>query len=140
MVVGNWAAGMMVDWLPRATVLLSPLVLASTLLLSWLLAPAGYWALPAAFLVTVAGSGLALSLTIRLIDAAGPAETLGAAMAHGALNMGNAVGAWLGGVVISMGLGYRSPLLVGVVLSLAGLAVIALTLRADPVEKTLILR
>jgi MFS transporter, DHA1 family, inner membrane transport protein len=131
MVVGNWVAGMMVDWSLRATVLISPLALAVTLLLSWVTIPHGYLAMPAVFLVTVAGSGLALSLMIRLIDAAGHAETLGAAMAHGSLNIGNALGAWIGGVVIAAGYSYRSPLLVGVVLSLLGLVVIALTVMRD---------
>jgi MFS transporter, DHA1 family, inner membrane transport protein len=131
MVVGNWVAGILIDWSLRTTVLLSPLVLAVTLLLTWALVPYGWVALPAVFLVMLAGSGLALSLMIRLIDAAQHAETLGAATAHGALNIGNALGAWIGGVVISAGFGFRSPLMVGVVLSLLGLAVIALTLRVD---------
>jgi MFS transporter, DHA1 family, inner membrane transport protein len=131
MVVGNWVAGMMIDWSLRFTVLVAPLALAVTLLASWVLVPYGWWALPAVFAVMVAGSGLALSLMIRLIDAAGHAETLGAATAHGALNIGNALGAWLGGVAIQLEFGYRSPLLLGVVLSLAGFAVIWLTLRMD---------
>jgi DHA1 family inner membrane transport protein len=48
-------------------------------------------------------------------------------MNHSSLNMGNALGAWLGGLVIAAGWGYRAPSLVGVVLALAGLAVLLLS-------------
>jgi DHA1 family inner membrane transport protein len=81
-------------------------------------------ALPAAFAVTFVGSVLALSMMVGLIDAAGHAETLGAAMSHSSLNVGNALGAWLGGLVIAAGLGFRAPILVGVVLAVAGFVVV----------------
>ena len=45
-------------------------------------------------------------------------------MNHASLNIANALGAWLGGLVIAAGYGYRAPALVGVALSVAGLAVI----------------
>ena len=59
------------------------------------------------------------------------AETLGAALSHGSLNIGNALGAWLGGVTIAAGFGYRSPLVIGAVLSLAGFAVLAVALWTE---------
>ena len=67
----------------------------------------------------------------RLIDAAGHAETLGAAMSHGSLNIGNALGAWVGGVTIAAGYGYRSPLVIGAALSLAGFVVLAVAFALD---------
>ena len=42
-----------------------------------------------------------------------------------------AVGAWIGGAVISAGLGYRAPALAGVGLSVVGLVVLVVALRAD---------
>jgi DHA1 family inner membrane transport protein len=45
-------------------------------------------------------------------------------MNHASLNVANALGAWLGGVVIAAGHGYRSTALVGAALSVAGLAVL----------------
>jgi DHA1 family inner membrane transport protein len=60
---------------------------------------------------------------------AGEAQTLGAAMNHSSLNVGNALGAWLGGLVIAAGWGYRAPSLVGVVLALLGLGVLGLSAR-----------
>ena len=45
--------------------------------------------------------------------------------------IGLAVGAWLGGVTIAAGYGYRSPLVIGAALALAGLAVIAVAFSLD---------
>ena len=74
---------------------------------------------------------LALGLMLRLIDVAGHAETLGAALSHGSLNIGNALGAAFGGFTIAAGFGYRSPLVVGAGLSLAGFAVLAVAFSLD---------
>jgi DHA1 family inner membrane transport protein len=131
MVFGNWVAGLAVDWSLKKSLLLAPVALAVTLVLSWLLMPHGYAALPALFLVTTTGSVLALGMMMRLIDAAEHAETLGAALSHGSLNIGNALGAWLGGVTIAAGYGYRSPLVVGVGLSLAGFVVLLVAFSVD---------
>lgn len=131
MVFGNWLAGRLVDWSLRASLLGAPIGLAVSLAGFWLLIPLGWAALVPAFAATTLGSVLALGLMIRLIDAAGHAETLGAAASHASLNVGNALGAWLGGAAIAAGFGYRSPLAVGVALSLAGFAVLALATRAD---------
>ena len=131
MVFGNWVAGRLMDWSPKKSLLGSPVALAVTLLASWLLLPHGYLALPALFLVTTVGSVLALGMMMRLIDAAQHAETLGAALSHGSLNIGNALGAWLGGVTIAAGFGYRSPLVIGALLSLAGFVVLVVAFWLD---------
>jgi DHA1 family inner membrane transport protein len=70
------------------------------------------------------------ALQIRLMDVAGKAQTLAAALNHSAFNMANALGAWLGGLAISAGLGWTSTGWVGVVLAFAGLGIFALALRA----------
>ncbi|MQY32265.1 hypothetical protein SRB17_02100 [Streptomyces sp. RB17] len=46
-----------------------------------------------------------------------------------ASNVGNALGAWLGGLAISTGLGYTAPLHVGSAIVPAGLAVMAVAAR-----------
>ncbi|MGY1601399.1 MFS transporter [Geodermatophilus sp. SYSU D00815] len=73
------------------------------------------------FLVSVAASVLAICLQLRLMETAGEAQMLGAALNHSALNTANALGAWLGGLVIAAGLGYRAPSVVGAGLAAAGL-------------------
>jgi DHA1 family inner membrane transport protein len=73
------------------------------------------------FLVSVAGSVLVVCLQMRLMAVAGDAQMLGAALNHSALNLANALGAWLGGLVIAAGFGWTAPALVGACLSAAGL-------------------
>lgn len=69
------------------------------------------------------GSVLVPNLQTRLMDVAGRAQTLAAALNQAALNMANAGGAALGGAVIAAGLGYRAPALAGAVLAIAAIAV-----------------
>jgi len=66
---------------------------------------------------------LATVLQIRLMDVAGDAQTMAAAMNHSAFNMANALGPWLGGLTISAGFGWQSTGWVGGALALAGLLI-----------------
>ncbi len=59
----------------------------------------------------------------RLMDVAGEAQTLAAALNHSAFNIANALGAWLGGVAIAAGFGWASTGWVGAILAAGGLAV-----------------
>ena len=70
---------------------------------------------------------LAPALQIRLMDVAGDAQTLAAALNHSAFNVANALGAWLGGLAIAGGLGWVSTGWVGALLALGGLAVFAVS-------------
>jgi DHA1 family inner membrane transport protein len=76
------------------------------------------------FIVGFAASGLSPSIQTRLMDVAGDSQTLGAAANHSALNIGNSLGAYLGGVVIAAGLGYIAPVWVGLALCVPGLALL----------------
>jgi DHA1 family inner membrane transport protein len=76
------------------------------------------------FIVGFASSGLSPSIQTRLMDVAGDSQTLGAAANHSALNIGNSLGAYLGGVVIAAGFGYVAPVWVGLALCVPGLALL----------------
>ena len=82
-------------------------------------------ALVTAFVISAVGAVLVVNLQLRLMTVAGDAQTLGAALNHASLNVANALGAWLGGLVIAAGWGYTAPSWVGAGLSAAGLAVLA---------------
>jgi DHA1 family inner membrane transport protein len=69
------------------------------------------------------------ALQIRLMDVAGDAQTLAAALNHSAFNLANALGAWLGGLTIAAGWGWTSTAWVGALLALGGLALHTLSLR-----------
>jgi DHA1 family inner membrane transport protein len=67
-----------------------------------------------------------------VIDAARvPGGSLVSAANQGAFNVANAVGAALGALVISSGLGYTAPMWVGAVLALAGAGIAVLARSAD---------
>ncbi len=123
MVVGTAVAGELARWSVFRTLLLFSVASVVIMGVVWLAAPHGWLLLPAVFLTTTIGSVVAVNLQIRLMDVAGDAVTLGAAMNHAALNIANALGAWLGGVVIAWGYGYRSTALVG-----GGLAVLGVVM------------
>lgn len=57
----------------------------------------------------------------RVLDQAHGAPTLASAVNIGAFNLGNALSAWLGGLVINAGLGYTSPNWVGAILAASAL-------------------
>ena len=117
MVVGTWLAGELADWSVFGSLLGSALGLVVVLLLFAAVAPYGWWLLPVGFLVTVLGSVLVVNLQLRLMDVAGDAQTIGAASNHASLNIANAAGAWLGGLVIAAGYGYRATGVVGAALA-----------------------
>lgn len=67
----------------------------------------------------------------RVLDQAAGAPTLASAVNIGAFNLGNALSAWLGGLVIAAGLGYTAPNWVGAALAASALvlAVVSGTLE-----------
>lgn len=67
----------------------------------------------------------------RLMDVAADGQTLAAASMHSAFNIANALGAWLGGLVIAYGYGYAATGYVGAVLSFLGLFVFAASVYLD---------
>lgn len=83
--------------------------------------------------VFLTGFGFAAcpAVQIRLMDVAADAQTLAAATNHSAFNIANALGAWLGGVVIAWGYGYGSTGFVGAVFSAIGLAVFLVSVAAE---------
>lgn len=83
-----------------------------------------------AFGVLLVGTLVALgpALQIRLMDVAGEAQSLAAALNHSAFNLANALGAWLGGAAVTAGLGWASTAWVGALLALGGLGVFAASL------------
>jgi DHA1 family inner membrane transport protein len=124
MVVGTWVAGRMADWSVMRSMFIGGAGQGVLLLVFSLLAPAGWWTLPVLFGITVTGSVLVLALQLRLMTVAAEAQTMGAAMNHAALNVANALGAWLGGLVVAAGWGYRAPGVVGALLALLGVLVL----------------
>jgi DHA1 family inner membrane transport protein len=75
------------------------------------------------------------ALQTRLMDVAGDAQTIAAALNHSAFNAANALGAWLGGLTIAAGLGWTSTGWVGAVLAAGGLLVLSISVAAERKEQ-----
>jgi DHA1 family inner membrane transport protein len=85
-----------------------------------------------ASMVLLGGFGFATvpGLQMRVMKYASSAPTLASGANIGAFNVGNALGAWMGGVTITAGLGYTSPIWAGAGITLLGLAVMAFAAAA----------
>ncbi len=124
MVVGTPLGGRLADWSIFRSLLLSSVAMVLTLVMFTV---TSQWFLPGlltVFALTLSGSVLVTNLQMRLMQVAGEAQTIGAAMNHASLNIANALGAWLGGLVVAAGFGYTSASWVGAGLALAGLLVL----------------
>jgi DHA1 family inner membrane transport protein len=86
-------------------------------------AASNVWALMVVVFLIGGGGGLGSILQTRLMDVAGDAQTLAAALNHSAFNTANAIGPLLGGMAIAAGYGWTSTAWVGVSLSLGGFAI-----------------
>ena len=83
------------------------------------------------FIFATVASMISPAVQTRLMDVAGDNQSIAAALTHSALNVGNSLGALLGGIVIASGWGFRSPVAVALILSLAGAIVAAWSFRLD---------
>lgn len=128
MIVGSLLGGRFADWSVRKTIGLSLVWNIVVMVLFLLLSQYLLSGFLAAFLIGTVGL-LIPSLQIRLMDVAGDAQTLAAAMNHSALNMANALGAFLSGVVIDAGFGWDATAWVGMALGLCGLVIFLMSLR-----------
>lgn len=77
------------------------------------------------------GGALGTILQTRLMDVAGEAQNMAAALNHVAFNMANALGPWLAGLALALGFGFRSTGVVGCLLALGGLVIWMLARRHE---------
>ena len=82
-------------------------------------------------MVGLASAAVAPTIQTRHMDVARDSQSITAALNHSALNIANSLGAYLCGLTIAAGLGYISPVWVGVVLSIAGITVAVFSFGLD---------
>lgn len=121
---GNWLGGIFADKSIDRTLIVSLAGLAATLVIF-----AGAMFQPLAAAVTIFVWGIATfaivpPLQMRVMEAASDAPNLASAVNIGAFNLGNAVGAAVGGGVIGLGLGYPAVSFAGAAMALGGLAIV----------------
>lgn len=108
------------------------LVWTAAVLALYPLAAAQLWLVTLDVLAIGLGGALATVLQTRLMDVAGDAQSLAAALNHSAFNVANALGPWLGGLAIAAGYGLTSTGWVGSALALCGLVVWAVSYLLAP--------
>ncbi|MGI4893533.1 MAG: MFS transporter [Janthinobacterium lividum] len=128
---GNILGGRLADWRPYRTLAIGFVGQAVVFALLFFFAGNKIAAATGIFLFAFIGFVMSAPIQTRGILAAGGGASMVSAAMQAAFNVGNAFGAFLGGVVIDAGLGFSSPALVAAVLALLGLAIMAEATRVD---------
>lgn len=125
LVLGNGLGGRLADRSVDGTLLLfiGALLIVMTLFAAF--AASGVATVIGLFLMGGFGFGTVPALQTRTMNYAGAAPTLASGANIGAFNVGNALGAWAGGLGIAGGLGYASPIWIGAAITAAAFVVMA---------------
>ncbi|HEY0642870.1 MAG TPA: MFS transporter [Nocardioides sp.] len=129
LVVGNALGGRAANVSVRGTLLVALGSLTLVMVLFALTAESKVLTVVSLLLMGGFGFATVPALQMRVMTYAGSATTLASGANIAAFNLGNAFGAWLGGLTIAAGLGYVSPIWAGATLTAAALA---LLLVAEP--------
>lgn len=125
MTVGNWVGGKLGDAMPpiRAA---KYLMMSMTVVLILNAFLASYpWAMYILTFLTGANAiALGAPIQVLLIQSSKESPLLGSSIGQGAFNMGNSLGAFLGGIPLAMGYGLTASLWVGTLLVFIGLLII----------------
>ena len=137
MTIGNFAGGRLADWSVRRSMYLFFAVMAGALVLLGFTASTPLGLITGVLLVGASSAALSPTIQARLMDVARDSQSIAAALNHSALNIGNSLGALLGGIVIAGGLGYVAPIWIGLVLTISGalLAVVSFALDRSRVRR-----
>lgn len=128
MTIGNWVGGVLADRNMEASIIFALVCMLATLV-TFYFTSHYIWAGALTFgVLAFFGSLLVPSLQLRLMMVAGDAQALAAALNQSALNIANATGAALGGLVVGAGFAYNVTGLAGAGLAVGGIVVFALTM------------
>lgn len=131
MVVGNLVAGWLADISVKRALFAGFGALAAA---SVVVGVVSSWTVPLIIALFVFGAAGQIALPViqlRLLDVAREHQAIGAALNHSALNIGNGLGAALGGLVIAAHWGYVAPVWLGAVLACAGIVIAAVAFALD---------
>jgi len=119
--VGNFAGGRAADRALTPALVVTLALLTVVLVVFALTAHSKIMTVVSLLLMGVVGFATVPGLQLRIMGYAKEAPTMASGANIAAFNVGNAVGAWLGGLAIGAGLGFTSPLWVGAAVTAAGL-------------------
>lgn len=128
LVVGNWIGGRFADRSLFGTLFVTLAGQAVVLLVFWMGVNSGVIASISVFLMAAFGFATVSPIQKLVMDRANSAgaPTMAASVNIGMFNLGNAIGAWVGGATIAAGFGFASPNWAGAILSLIALGLAAI--------------
>lgn len=130
LVAGNWIGGRLADRSTDRTLLIFIAALVVVLVLFGFFASSQPVTITILVLMGAFGFGTVPGLQSRIMHYAGGAPTLASGANIGAFNVGNALGAWAGGLGIAAGLGYTSPIWIGAAITASALVVMVIAVVA----------
>ncbi|GAA2150689.1 MFS transporter [Kitasatospora kazusensis] len=122
--VGNYFGGKAADRALNKSLIVIMTLLTGVLALFALTAQNKVMAVVSLLLMGAVGLATAPGLMVRIMKHAQDAPTMASGANIAAFNVGNAIGAWLGGLALAAGAGYVSPLWVGAGVTAAGVLVL----------------
>jgi DHA1 family inner membrane transport protein len=134
--MGNWLGGKFADRSVDRTLIVTLASLSAILIAFAVLMHQPAATAVLIFLWGVASFALVPPLQVRVMAAAAEAPNLASSVNIGAFNLGNAIGAALGGAVIAGGLGYPAVALAGAAMAMLGLAAIIVLARLPATPAT----
>ena len=126
---GNWLGGRVADWSLDGATAIFLAALTAIMLVAPMTLGSQSSALVTLFLWGAAAFAIVPPVQMRVMQAAAEAPGLASSVNIGAFNLGNAIGAALGGAVIAADFGYAAVPVVGGVTAAAGLALVWLGRR-----------
>jgi DHA1 family inner membrane transport protein len=131
MTAGNFLSGWFTDRSVKLSLLVSLTGVGLSVLAFALFAHDGPGIVVCITLIGLFAGSCSPAVQTRLMDVSHNAQSIAAALNHSALNIGNSLGALLGGLVIAAGFGYLSPAVVGVGVAAFGLVVLVVSFGLD---------
>ncbi len=124
MLLGNFIGGRLADIVsPAKASLILLSTMAVTLVIVYFVSFSPILSLIMTFITGAVAFSLAPSIQMLMINTAKGSEMLAAATSQASFNIGNALGAFLGGLPLAAGYNYTSPSLVGSLMALTGAVV-----------------
>lgn len=136
MFFGNLIGGKLADTIsPTKAVMASFSAMAVCLVLVFLTSPIEWMAYPMAFITGLVAFTIGSPIQILLIKTAKGAENLAAAGGQASFNLGNTIGAYFGGIPITLGFAANTPVLVGAGLAASGVLITVIFYRQIILKK-----
>ncbi|SHN36162.1 MFS transporter, DHA1 family, inner membrane transport protein [Duganella sacchari] len=130
MTIGNLVGGWFADR-SRLWTIFGALVWNAAALSAFYYSSANVWAVALNLFAIGCGIAVCPAVQTRLMDVAGDAQTVAAALNHSAFNCANAAGAWCGGLAIAHGMSLQSTGPVGALLAVGGIVVLGVSVLLE---------